>query len=240
MSDESIKIFDVFENVDDEVVNKIMNIMQDIFPKIVESRSNEIASEILLFWGESAVDASSWGERYASTLSIKSMKGGKGSAKVYVDKAHPNYMFVKMMEEGVKSWSIKDALLKGKAAQRNFLKYGTVFVRIPFRYRVSGTTKPSSMFAGVMPEAIYKMAKSGENIGDQFGRMAGLKRYSKGPVHGQYFTFRTVSEKSDGWEHPGKMQTPVFKKVLQKVGSMIEKSMVKWVKTFEKELESKL
>jgi hypothetical protein len=230
--------FDIFEGISSNVVQKLLKWSQEAFPQIVTDQQNELADAAFALWAATAEDTGPWGSKYASTLVIKPSAGGT-AAEVYTDEGHPNMMFVHMMEKGVTSWSIKKALLEGKAADRNYAKYGVRFVHVPFRHRTPGKTKATSSFASVMPEDVWQKAKAGEKFGKEYGQYAGLKKYSKG-IHTGYFTFRTVSEKSEGWQHKGKRPTPVFQKVLAKVNKMIEVAITDFVKDFEMKLNKEL
>lgn len=213
------------------------------FPELLEGAAPLIADQGLAYWQKVARLApkkkdgskSSWGEKYARTIRAEATNTG---ARVYVDETDPDYMYVEMVEDGVTVWSIKNALLEGKAARRNKALYGTVFVRVPFRWKTPGMTQPSSKvkFTGTMSKDIYKKVKAGEKMGIEMGNMAGLKKMG-GPMHSQYMTFRTVSEKSAGWLFPSKPATPVFEKVKKKIEQMINETIQNIIEGFLKDLQ---
>lgn len=225
------------------VLKRIFEKTKVVMPKATAHLANSIVDWAHAMWHKDASESGPWGPRYASALKADMMKStGDGEARVYADEEHANFLFVNLVEDGITSWSIKDALLEGQAARRNEAKYGTRFVRVPFRWRVPGKEKKTSSFAGVMPKDIYEDAKSGIPIVDRtikVGKRAvdisGLKRFG-GEKHGQYMTFRTVSEKSDGWQYPPRAATPVFDQVVAKVEKMLEGMIVNMIKDYEKDI----
>lgn len=227
-------------NIDlDRITQEIFSYTRKEFPIATQGLANLLLDQAMQFWRATAQSSSAWGERYASTLKLEPFKTGMG--RVFVDEEHPNAMFVYMMEDGVKTWSIKKALLEGKAARRNLAKYGKLFVRVPFRFRTPGKGKKTSGFAGVMPSDIYALVKGGKRLSkapDNMPHIAGLKKYGSG-VHSQYLTFRTVTETSAGWQYPNVPATPVFQKVQKRVEAMIGQTIVNMVKGFEKDLKGK-
>lgn len=227
-----------------KIAERIFEKTMEIMPETTVNLANMLMDKAHELWTLKARNAptredgsvSGWGEKYASTLKVDYLTGKGGKARVYADENHPNFKFVDFIEEGVKSWSIKDALLKGKAAQRNFALYGTVFVNVPFRYRVPGKTKESDVFAGIMPQDIYDKVKKGETIPKGYGKYTGLRKFSDKP-HTQYLTFRTVTPKSDDWVFPAKKAIPVFAEVKERVEKMIEKTLQNFVKGFMDDLK---
>jgi len=226
------------------IVNRVLEASQELFPTAVVDIANLLIDKSYEYGRNEAIlrpqrkdgSPSLWGERYANTLKVETMTGKGGTARVYVDESHPDYLFVEMVENGVNTWSIKEALLAGKAARRNKALYGTAFVRVPFRYHTPTKQRVSSTFAGVMPLDVYEAAKKDVSLGKEYGQFAGLKKYGEG-VHSQYFTFRTVSANSKGWIFPNKPATPVFSDVEKRVERMIEKAMVDLIKGVEKDLK---
>lgn len=227
-----------------KVAERLFEKSADLMPRVATNFANMMIDKAAELWTMKAKNAperkdgspSLWGERYANTLRTDYITGKGGRARVYADESSPDYKFVSMVEDGVTEWSIKDALLAGKAARRNQALYGTVFVRVPFRYRVPGKTKETSSFAGIMPLDVYEKAKKGTTLGKEYGRHAGLVRFG-GSLHGQFMTFRTVSQKSTGWMYPHKQATPVFEEVVEKVEKMIEGAMLNMMRGLMKDLE---
>lgn len=226
------------------VLKTIFEKTAEIMPKATAHMANTLIEFAHKMWHSKASKSGPWGSRYATTIVSTHInaKSGTGEAKVFIDESHSNFLFVNLVEEGVETWDIKKALLEGKAARRNQAKYGTRFVRVPFRWRVPGKSKKTSSFAGVMPKDIYEDAKSGNPIvkrSIETGRKAidvsGLKRFG-GEKHGQYMTFRTVSDKSEGWQYPSRKSTPVFNEVVGKVEKMIGQMITNLIQDFEKDL----
>jgi len=222
----------------DEVADAVVSILEETQPDAVRGFVVQMANFAYELWTMEARNASSWGDRYASTITMDIPSAGKSVSEdsVYVDESHPNFMFVNIMENGMKSFSIKDALLAGKAARRNKAKYGTVFVHVPFRWRTpkDDQSKTHSTFSGMLSDDIYEIAKGGGRVTVDMAKsvrnknLAGLKRFG-GDGHGQYLTFRTVSEKSQGWKHPGAPATPVYRKVEQLVNDRVEKELLSFL-----------
>jgi hypothetical protein len=233
-------------NIPPVTFDMVFKKVSEMFPDLMEKSTNYIADQAYAFWRNRALtepkrkdgSPSLWGEKYAETLKVEKSTDGKG-AKVFVDENHPSFMFVELVENGVTVWSIKNALLSGKAARRNKALYGTVFVRVPFRYRVPGVSKETSTFAGIMPKDIYNTVKKGVALGKEYGRYAGLVKMG-GPLHSQYMTFRTVTESSQGWFYPSKPAVDVFQKVKKKVEQMIEETVENIITGFLRDLQKEM
>lgn len=231
-------------NIPGNTFKKIFEKVSEMFPDLVGKANSYIADQAKEFWMMTArtepknkdESTSGWGEKYASTIVSEKLEGGKG-IRLFVDEEHSNYMFVELVEDGVTTWSIKNALLQGKAARRNKAQYGTVFVRVPFRWRVPGVkeTAKGANFAGILPKDIYEKVKRGEKIGEKFGDYAGLVKMG-GPLHSQYMTFRTVSEKSKDWFYPSKKGVGVFDKVKKKIEQMMDETIENIILGFLKDL----
>lgn len=228
-----------------EMAMKVFDKAAELLPQTSTNFANMLVTKAQEVWILSAKTiptnkdgkSSLWGQRYASTIKTQYMSGKSGGiAKVFVDDESKNYRFVEYIEQGVDSWSISDALMKGKAARRNQALYGRAFVNVPFRYRIPGTMKPTSgAFVGIMPIDVYEKAKSGEKIGKEYGNLTGLTRMSEG-VHSQYMTFRTVTAESD-WVYPRKEAQPVFDIVQKKVEKMIQGTIINFIQGFMKDLQ---
>lgn len=219
---------DVLSMIQPEKMMRLMSFLSGSFQEHVRTFVVVLGQDALEIWKSEAKN-SVWGEQYASAL--KMTETGDGVV-IEPDSTNANYKFYLMTEEGVRPWSIRDALLNGKAAARNMAMYGTLFVHVPLRQRTptAGPTKVTSSFAGVMPKNIYQMSKSGQQVSDA-GNLTGLKRYGANN-HGQYMTFRTVSEKTpkDAWQHPGSAPDPIFSERVEKaVDSYINAAVIKFV-----------
>ncbi len=227
-----------------EVIDRIFDQTMKVMPETTVNLANMLIDKAHELWHLKAKNApvrkdgspSLWGERYANTLKKEHATGKGGQAKVYADESDPDYMFVNIVENGISTWSIKDALLAGKAARRNKALYGTTFVRVPFRFRIPGVTKETSSFAGIMPKDVYEKAKEGIRLGKEYGKYAGLVKVTQKP-HSQYMTFRTVSQKSEGWQYPTIPPTPVFEDVVKKVEKMMEGAIVNFVQGYLKDMD---
>lgn len=230
-----------------DILQKTMKVAEDTLPEVSTNMANMLIDKAYELWKLKAENApeksdgspSQWGRRYANTLKVSPSKGGEAS--VYVDEGHPDVMFVNMMENGVRSWSISDALLSSRAARTSHDGY--TYVNVPFRKRTptAGASEfTSSVFSSVIPTNVYEDLKAGLQTGKQAGEMAGLQRYEgdQGRVSG-YFTFRVVSSKPGAkeWVHPGKQPTPVFEEVQREFENMVEKFVVKFVGSMAKGLE---
>lgn len=145
------------------------------------------------------------------------------------------------IEQGAGPWDLRAKLLSGKRASANLARYGTRFVRVPFRF-----TQKKSTAAGAqaLPPALMKQIKAGV---PKTMRMKGDVR--RNPVTGvpwkvpQYknltdyehvyprrketkrFTFRTVSENTPigKWMHPGWKAQDLAKETEKDAQPLIEK-----------------
>lgn len=243
-------VFDVLSGPVGRMVAVILERTRDTLPDITEKMSVVLAQNVQRIWQAEAMRTpTEWGGKYADAIKIDI--GSSGFAKVYVDEGStdprtgkPNILFVNLVEDGMKSFSIKDALLKSDKV--HISAKGTRYIHVPFRWRVPVKGQaPASGFAGTMPKAVYDVVKGGGKLGEfsmksPTGKMvslAGLQRYGGGG-QSQYLTFRTVSEKSKGWQHPGKRPTPVFDKVLSKVESMIEQFLMEFLRVYGDDVKS--
>lgn len=227
--------FNIFDA--NSATDAIVAYLEEVAPEALKGYVNKMLDFSFQLWTAEAKDSGPWGDRYASTLQVEYARSGASEGRVYSDESHPNAMFVNIVENGMKSFSIKDALLAGKAARRNKAKFGRVFVHVPFRQRTpkqNDQSKTHSSFAGQLPEEIYEIAKSGGRVTVDMAKaagnenLAGLKRYGNS-VHGQYMTFRTVSEKSQDWRHPGAAATPVFPRVEKMIQAQVQETILKYI-----------
>lgn len=228
-----------------ETLRAVFEFTEKLLPKTTEKVGNLLLDKIYELWVLTARTKptttkgapSRWGERYSRAIEVEPITPGGGKGRVYIDDGSPEMLFVNMVESGVRSWSIKDALLKGKAARRNKELYGNTFVTVPFRQRTPGGRGPaSSSFAGDIPSDVYERAKRGESIGPEAGKLAGLTRVG-GSQHSQFFTFRTVSENSPGWVYPSVPATPVFEEVQAEADTLVEGFLEKLVAGFAQDMK---
>jgi len=235
-------IFDVLEGIEGHLISELLRYCSNTFPDEISSLTNVMAEKTRDYWQQEALARSAWGSKYAQAIKIEYASVG-GIAKVYVDGKNkdprsnkPFALFVNMTESGVGTFDIKKGLLGSDKARMT--NHGVKYIIVPFRFRVPGKQKAASGFSGVMPKDIYQHVKSGKTYkdnglrGKKFANMSGLKKYDKAAGgHGQYFTFRMVTEKSEGWIYPGKAPTPVYPKVLKRVQAVIEQHLDNYIRS---------
>lgn len=233
----------VLQSVSDELEKVSADISQEQFQKIVEAIEDAmpgvvqtIAQGTQEFWrNEARASGSGWGEKYARA--VKYRMTGKTEAEIYIDEDamdknsnQPNIMFAMMMEKGVKSWSIKDALLASDKAKES--ADGIKYIVVPFpvsapRKSSQGTMR--SQFGGrEMTKEMHKIVKSGGRlkagslmVNGENVDVSGLTRYNTRQRHSQYGIFRCVSEKSKGWMYPTIGASPVFPSVVEQLNKQI-------------------
>jgi hypothetical protein len=258
-------IFDIDENIvlqsianaleeagseaSDEQFSKIVDRIEESMPGVIQV----IAHGMKDFWVTEARNAGGWGNKYAQAISIR----GKGeTSEVFLDKSildkstkkhKPFFMFAMMMEEGVKSWSIKKALLaseKAKYSKANHIKY----IIVPFPVatpRREGQGKMSQQFGGrEMTAAMYKIVKSGGKLPSgsvlpSGQNVSGLTKYITPQLHSGYGIFRMVSENSEGWQYPDIPSEPVFPSVVKEVSKKIESVISDFCKAIVREFTDK-
>lgn len=233
-----MKEFDAIDEMTAQQLLVLMNIeeMQEMFAIDMRDLVPAMATWARDRWQDQALSSSAWGSKYASAIKIEYISNST-LAKVYVDESEkdarsgkPLVLFVNMTETGMKSFSIKQGLLQSDRVKVS--SKGVKFIIVPFRQRIPGKQKPSSGFSGVMTQKDYVEIKKGGSI--KTGKLAGLVNYNK-RFHSQFFTFRAVSEKSKGWQHPGKSPTPVFSKVERQVDEMIKATIQRHIEKTLKE-----
>ena len=206
-------------------------------------------------WRQEAIDSGGWGTKYVAAIKMKAEPNGDGS--VYLDETvmdkgsnKPSFMFAKMVEEGVKSWSIKDALLASDKAKVG--PAGIKYIVVPFPVATpsagKGGAKLASKFGGrKMTQDMHKLVKAGEKVpaGSTVSvtntqrtyevDVSGLTRYNTRQLHSQYGIFRCVSERSKGWQYPDKSATPVFPSVAAYVEKRIHEELDAFCREIVKE-----
>lgn len=134
-----------------------------------------------------------------------------------------------MLEQGASAFDIKEGLLNSPKAKTG--KDGGRYITVPFRMATSSAIAESSVFAGIMPKLIYKIAKengsvSGSDLPEEY-KMKGVRaeisstslpvfkteKYEhKNAIYegvkkteSGYSSFRRVSENSEpnSWIHKG-------------------------------------
>lgn len=240
-------IFDLDENmilntISDALEHAGSELSEDQFIEITDAINEELPGvvEVLTYgmmvhWRKEATDSGTgWGRKYANAITAE-VTGNRG--RVYVDEDlidkqtnKPSIMFVKMVEEGVKSWSIKDALLASNKAKTG--PTGIRYITIPFPIstpRKKGQGSMQSKFGKrEMTNAMYRIVKSGGKLktgtlmaGGKEVDVSGLSRFVTKKFHSQYGIFRRVSEKSTGWQYPTIGASPVLPSVLNEVNKRV-------------------
>jgi len=247
------QVFNIFDDNAEQNARMLQSLLEaagDKCPKHIVRMTNAILYAIQSKWASLAIDeAGGWGRRYAGTLMVDPIQEEGGEGAVYADQSSPDYMFVLMVENGVKSWSIKEALLASEKVRRKKTgpDIGRAYIIVPFRWRTPQATtgnkaQATSTFAGVMPKDAHEAALRGEAITPAMAEklenvnLAGLKRVSDTP-HAQYFTFRMVTEDSKGWQYPAIPGVPVFEIVKGMVEDAISKGIANYIEKFAEELK---
>jgi hypothetical protein len=232
---------DAGQQMSQEKFTQIANAIESAMPGVIQLITQTMAEE----WKSQASGAGGWGPKYAAAIKSK-FSGTTG--EVYLDESttdkgsnKPNFMFAKMIEEGMKSFSIKDALLASDKAKVG--KDGVKYITVPFPVatpRQASSGKSKSQFGGrEMTNEIYNIVKSGGKISSaklKSGQeISGLSKYNTRQLHGQYGIFRRVSEKSQGWIHPGRGASPVFPDVIKEVNNKIQEAIATFCKAVVEE-----
>lgn len=240
---------DAGADLTDETVEKIIAAINFAIPGFVELTINGTEE----MWKDAAKSAGGWGSKYAKA--IKSQYEN-GTGRVFLDDSSidpqskkPNLMFAKMMEGGVQTWSIKDALLKSDRAKIG--KDGIKYIIVPFPVatpRRKGQGHMQSYFGGrVMSSEIHELVKGGERApaGSTVTvttahktsevNIEGLTRYNTRTRHSQYGIFRRVSQNSKGWQYPNVSPRPIFPSVEKYVQRRISQILEEYCKELVKE-----
>ena len=231
----------------DEQMAKIVDAIDESFPGVIQVLTYGMQEQ----WkAEAKNSGTGWGQKYANAIKAK-VTGTVG--EIYIDEnmvdksSHkPNMLFVKMVEEGMKSFSIKDALLASDKAKIG--SDGIRYITIPFPIATPKTTesKSASQFGGrEMTKEMYNIVKNGGRLtsgnikaGGKDLDVSGLTKYNTRQRHGQYGIFRRVSETSSGWQHPGVARSPVFPSVKQAVDARIQEVLAEYCKSIVREFTS--
>lgn len=110
--------------------------------------------------------------RYASTLENEANAALHQTRKIYVQNIHvvdtgkmegtvildySKNPLVRMIEEGMGAWDMKDKMLNSQKAKVS--KNGGRYITIPFRIGTPGIVGDSDVFSSVMPADVYEVAK---------------------------------------------------------------------------------
>lgn len=228
---------------------KIVNAIDNGMPGVIAVLTNGMAEH----WRAEAIKKSPWGTKYASDIKTKL---SKTVGEIYLDEKEkdresnkPKFMFSMMVEQGVKSWSIKEALLASKKAKVG--ADGVRYITVPFPVatpRKPGQGKMQNYFGKrEMTQEIYKIVAGGGKIprgtlletnGVQQD-IGGLSKWTTKKYHGQYGFFRRVSDRSKGWQFPGKAATPVFPSVVREVEIRVQEIVTEFCKSIVREYSGK-
>ncbi|MCK5606134.1 hypothetical protein KAR91_29820 [Candidatus Pacearchaeota archaeon] len=229
-------------NASERQMAEIVNAINEGFPGVVEVLTYGMQEH----WKDEALGSGTgWGQKYANAIKAE-VTGNKGH--IYVDEKmtdktsdKPNMMYVKMVEKGMNSFSIKDALLASDKAKIG--PSGIRYIIVPFPVatpRKGSKTKMAKKFGGrEMTAEMHKIAKSGGRV--KSGKLktgedvSGLTRYVTRQRHSQYGIFRMVTENSKGWIHPGKKPSPVFPSVVQEVNKRVGEVVHEFIRAIVKE-----
>jgi len=228
--------------VSEEQFFKIAGAINDEMPGVLQVIVQGMAEH----WRTEALKAGGWGSKYAPAITYE-VEGNKG--EIYLDDElldkgtnKPNIMFAMMMEKGVRSWSIKDALMKSDKVKIG--KDGVKYIYIPLPVatpRKKGQGNMQSHFGKrEMTDEIYKIVKGGGKIPQgttlPSGQdVSGLTKYNTRQFHSQYGMFRCVSENSKGWQYPHIPAEPIFPSVLQEVDKTINHVITEFLSAIVKE-----
>jgi hypothetical protein len=225
----------------EEKFNQIATAIETAMPGIIQVLAQGVAED----WKSQAAGAGGWGSKYARAIKYH-VQGT--NAEIYIDEGivdkgsnKPNFMFAMMIEEGVSSWSIKDALLASDKAHTG--KDGVKYITVPFPVatpRSKGQGKMKTQFGGrEMTAAMYSLVKNGGKLTSgktgSGADVSGLSQYNTRQLHSQYGIFRRVSEKSTGWQYPNKSPRPVFPEVLKEVNNKIQEAISAFCKAVVQE-----
>lgn len=232
---------DAAYNASQEQFADIANKIDDRFPGMLDLISRSISEA----WKSEAREVGGWGSKYAEAITYKT-NGDIG--EVYLDEekidpgsSKPFFMFAMMVEQGVSSWSIKDALMKSDKVKVG--KDGVRYIIVPFpvatpRSKTQG--KMQSKFGKrEMSQEIYNLVKGGKSLKSgtlKTGEdVSGLTKYQTRQQHSGYGIFRRVTQDSKGWQFPDKSPRPVYNSVLKEVNKTIHEAVSEFCKNVVKE-----
>lgn len=235
---------DAVAQTSEEQFAKIVNEINESLPGVI----GVLAQGMSEHWKAEARSAGGWGNKYAKAITYKVIGT---TAEIYIDEdlidpesKKPYNMFAMMMEKGVKSWSIKDALMKSKKAKIS--SAGIRYIVIPFPVatpRKKSQGKMQNKFGKrEMTNAMYAIVKSGGRLktgtlsvrGKEID-VSGLTQYQTKKYHSQYGIFRVVTQDSKGWQYPSVLPEPVYPSVLKEVNLQIQRMLTEFSKAVVKE-----
>lgn len=237
----SEKLEDAGSRLSEEQFGKIVDTIEKGMPGVIAVLTRGIASH----WKSEAMDSGTgWGSKYSAAITYTV---DKTTGEVFIDESmidkttnKPNMMFAKMVEEGMKSFSIKDGLLASEKAKTS--SAGIKYIVVPFPVAVprkASQGRMASQFGGrEMTEDAHKIVKSGGRYSGQLKsgqEVSGLTKYVTRQRHEGYGIFMCVTENSRGWIHPGVAASPVFPKVIQEIEKKIHEVISEFCKEIVRE-----
>jgi hypothetical protein len=232
-------------DVSEEQFYKICDAIEKGMPGVIGILTRGMAEH----WKSEAEKAGGWGTKYAPAIQYKI---NKSTGEVYLDESildagsnKPNFMFAMMMEKGVTSWSIKDALLASEKVKVS--SEGIKYIIVPFPVstpRKNSSMKQSKQFGKrEMTQEIYNIVKAGGrmpvgatlNVNGKEVDVGGLTKYNTQKYHDQYGFFRCVTERSEGWQYPDKSPRPIFPTVLAEINKQISEIISEFLTDIVKE-----
>jgi len=215
---------------------QIANAIDESFPGVISILTAGIEEH----WRNEAMNSGTgWGAKYAAAIKSK-VTGDTGEVfldESMTDKASGklNMMYVKMVESGMKSFSIKEGLMNSEKAKVS--STGIKYIVIPFPVRTppkKGQGKMTSKFGGrEMTRDAYDLVKSGGKFSGKLksgGDVTGLTRYVTRQHNVQYGSFICVTQNSKGWIHPGVPASPVFPSVLSEANKRAQEVISSFIK----------
>jgi hypothetical protein len=228
----------------EEQFARVAEAIEKAMPGVVQT----IAQGTTEFWQSEAGSRGGWGEKYARAVKYR-VTGT--SAEIYADESmmdktsnRPNYMYVKMIEEGMKSFSITQALLASEKAKTS--ADGIKYMVVPFPVAVprrESSGKMRSQFGGrEMTSQMHSILRSGGRLttgtvksGSREVSVAGLTQVTTKQFHSQYMMFRVASAAGKEWIHPGASPDPVFPDVLDFLNRQIQDCLSEFCRAVVKE-----
>jgi hypothetical protein len=190
----------------------------------------EAAEYVKAEWQNAAADAFSFPSgNYADSIYVTAL--GPTSYEVICGAPYAS-----ALDTGFKSFDMRSKIRTGKY---KVTAKGVAYRIVPFRHGTPGTvTMPP------MPKVVFDAVKNNTEIpvefaGKDLSNYQGMVRTSElgktGQVfqqasgrkarHTQYFTFRTLSETGEGWQHPGVEPFDLVEKTRQKVEPVIRENI---------------
>lgn len=227
-----------------EQFEKVVEAIDEGMPGVIEVLTYGMQE----YWQSEASKTSRWGKFYAQAIKVE-YDGDTG--RIFLDEESQakgtkitNFIFAMMVEGGVKSWSIKKALLASDKAKVS--STGIRYMIVPFPVAVPRRSNQGTMQSRFgrreMTAEMHKIVKAGGKLKtgtlSPYGKeidVSGLSKWTTRQFHEQYGIFRCVSEKSEGWQYPNIAEEPVYPAVLEEVNRQIQKVLTEFCREIVKE-----